>query len=249
MRIISWNVNGLRSCIGKGFMDFFRASDADAFCIQETKLQQGDAEFDFRDYNEYWNDAEKKGYSGTAVFSKKKPENVFYGIGDEKDDEGRVITLEYKDLYLVNAYVPNAGEELKRLNFRLEWDKRFREYLKELDSKKPVVACGDLNVAHKEIDIKNAASNHTHAGFTDEERESFSNLLEGGFIDSFRELYPDAKDKYTYWSYMFKARERNTGWRIDYGIISDRLKEKLKDVIIHNEIYGSDHCPIEIDIY
>lgn len=249
MKIISWNVNGLRSCVGKGFMDFFKASDADAFCIQETKLQQGDAEFDFRDYNEFWSDAEKKGYSGTAVFSKQKPENVFYGIGGKKDDEGRVITLEYKDFYLVNVYVPNAGEELKRLDFRLEWDKRFRGYLKELDYKKPVIACGDFNVAHKEIDIKNAASNRMHAGFTDEERESFSELLSCGFLDSFRELYPDAKDKYTYWSYMFKARERNTGWRIDYWLISERLKEKVRDVIIRSEIYGSDHCPIAIDLY
>jgi exodeoxyribonuclease III len=246
VRIITWNVNGLRSCVGKGFMDFFKAADADIFCIQETKLQQGDAVFDFRDYSEFWNDAEKKGYSGTAVFSKQKPMNVFYGIGEEKDNEGRVITLEYNDFYLVNAYVPNAGEELKRLDFRLGWDKSFREYLKKLDEKKPVIACGDFNVAHNEIDIKNAASNRMHAGFTDEERASFSELLGVGFLDSFRELYPDERNKYTYWSYMFKARERNTGWRIDYFVISERLKEKLKDVVLHNEIYGSDHCPVEI---
>jgi exodeoxyribonuclease III len=248
VRIISWNVNGLRACINKGFMDFFNGSGADIFCIQETKLQQGDAKLDFSSYNEYWHDAEKKGYSGTAIFTKQKPLDASYGMESEKDNEGRIITLEYEDYYVVNVYVPNAGEELKRLEYRIGWDKLFREYLLGLDAKKPVIACGDFNVAHKEIDIKNASSNHDHAGFTDEERESFSKLLDSGFIDTFRELYPDARNMYTYWSYMFKARERNTGWRIDYFVISSRMRDKVKDFIIYSDIYGSDHCPVGLEI-
>jgi exodeoxyribonuclease III len=248
VKIISWNVNGLRSCMNKGFMDFFNNSGADIFCIQETKLQQGDANLDFSGYNEYWNDADKKGYAGTAVFSRSEPVNITYGLGMEEDDEGRVITLEFADFYIVNVYVPNSGEELKRLEYRIQWDRLFRKYLIGLDVKKAVIACGDFNVAHKEIDIKNASSNRRHAGFTDEERESFSELLNSGYIDAFRELYPDARDKYTYWSYRFKARERNTGWRIDHAIISARLKERMREFTIYSDIYGSDHCPIGLDI-
>lgn len=250
MRIISWNVNGLRSCMGKGFMDFFEKSKADVFCIQETKLQQGEDSVTAQGYHQFWNDAEKKGYSGTAAFSLEKPVSVSYGLGEEdNDDEGRVITLEYDKLYVVNVYVPNAGEELKRLEHRLAWDVRFRDYLMALDAKKPVVACGDFNVAHKEADIKNASSNRRHAGFTDEERGSFSQLLDAGFTDAFRQLYPDARDMYTYWSYRFSARERNTGWRLDYACISTRLKERLKGFTIHSSVYGSDHCPVEIEIF
>lgn len=248
MKIITWNVNGLRSCMGKGFMDFFRDSQADVFCIQETKMQQGEGAIT-EGYKEFWNDAEKKGYSGTAVFSRREQVNVSYGIGDDADTEGRVITLDYKDFFLVNVYVPNSGEELKRLEYRLEWDKRFRDYLKSLDARKPLVAVGDFNVAHKPIDIKNASSNRRHAGFTDEERESFSELLDSGFLDSFRMLYPDAKDAYTYWSFFSNARARNVGWRLDYGCISERLKGELRDVKILSNIYGSDHCPVELDIF
>jgi exodeoxyribonuclease-3 len=248
VKIITWNVNGLRSCMGKGFMDFFRDSQADVFCIQETKMQQGEGAIT-EGYKEFWNDAEKKGYSGTAVFSRREQVNVSYGIGDDADTEGRVITLDYKDFFLVNVYVPNSGEELKRLEYRLEWDKRFRDYLKSLDARKPLVAVGDFNVAHKPIDIKNASSNRRHAGFTDEERESFSELLDSGFLDSFRMLYPDAKDAYTYWSFFSNARARNVGWRLDYGCISERLKGELRDVKILSNIYGSDHCPVELDIF
>jgi exodeoxyribonuclease-3 len=248
VKIITWNVNGLRSCMGKGFMDFFRDSQADVFCIQETKMQQGEGAIT-EGYKEFWNDAEKKGYSGTAVFSRREPVSVSYGIGGDADTEGRVITLDYKDFFLVNVYVPNSGEELKRLEYRLEWDKRFRDYLKSLDARKPLVAVGDFNVAHKPIDIKNASSNRRHAGFTDEERESFSELLGSGFLDSFRMLYPDAKDAYTYWSFFSNARARNVGWRLDYGCISERLKGELRDVKILSNIYGSDHCPVELDIF
>jgi exodeoxyribonuclease III len=250
MRIISWNVNGLRSCMNKGFMDFFEKAEADVFCIQETKLQQGGDSLTTEGYHQFWDDAEKKGYAGTAVFSLTEPLSVSYGLGEEDEDgEGRVITLEYDELYVVNVYVPNAGEELKRLGYRLEWDVRFRDYLSALDAKKPVIACGDFNVAHTEADIKNASSNRRHAGFTDEERGSFTKLLEAGFTDAFRALYPDARDKYTYWSYRFNARERNTGWRIDYACISSRLKDRLKSFTIHSSVYGSDHCPVEIEIF
>ena len=249
MKIITWNVNGLRSCMGKGFMDFFRESQADVFCIQETKMQQGESVL-AEGYSEFWNDAEKKGYSGTAVFSRQEPVNVSYGLGEEDGDtEGRVITLEYKDFFAVNVYVPNSGEGLKRLEYRLEWDKRFRAYLKSLDGRKPLIAVGDFNVAHKTIDIKNASSNRRHAGFTDEERESFSELLGSGFIDSFRTLYPGAKDAYTYWSFFSNARARNVGWRLDYACISERLKSELGDVKILSNVYGSDHCPVELDIF
>lgn len=249
MKIITWNVNGLRSCLDKGFMDFFRSAEADVFCIQETKMQQGEDVF-AEGYREFWNDADKKGYSGTAMFSRTEPENVFFGLSeDDGDAEGRVITLEFEDVFVVNAYVPNSGEGLKRLDFRLEWDKRFQAYLKSLDEQKPIIAVGDFNVAHKRIDIKNASSNRRHAGFTDEERESFSQLLASGFLDAFRELYPDAKDAYTYWSYFSNARERNVGWRLDYGCISERLKSELRDVKHRIGVYGSDHCPVEIDMF
>jgi exodeoxyribonuclease-3 len=235
--------------MGKEFMDYFRSSDADVFCIQETKMQQGEDVF-AEGYREFWNEADKKGYSGTAVFSRTEPVNVYFGLGDEdEDNEGRVITLEFEHFFVVNAYVPNAGEGLKRLDFRLEWDKRFREYLMSLDKQKPLIAVGDFNVAHKAADIKNASSNRRHAGFTDEERESFSQLLGAGFLDAFRVLYPDAKDAYTYWSFFSNARQRNTGWRIDYGCISERVKSDLKDVILRSDVFGSDHCPVELDIF
>jgi exodeoxyribonuclease III len=249
VKVISWNVNGLRSCIGKGFMDFFRSSGADIFCIQETKLQKGDIKADFSGYDEYWHDADKKGYAGTAVFSRMEPIGVSYGIEAEKNEEGRVITLEFEDFFIVNVYVPNSGEELKRLGYRIAWDKLFRKYISDLDSGKPVIACGDFNVAHNEKDIKNASSNRTHAGFTDEERGSFSKLLDAGYTDAFRELYPEARDKYTYWSYRFNARVRNTGWRIDYALISSRIKDKMNGFTIYSDIYGSDHCPIGLDIF
>jgi exodeoxyribonuclease-3 len=250
MKIVSWNVNGLRACYGKGFTDFFTAGDADIFCVQETKLQRGDFEFDRPDYFDYWNDADKKGYSGTAVFTKREPNTVTYGIGiDAHDHEGRVITLEFDDFYFVNVYVPNSGEELKRLPYRMEWDEAFRGYLSALDGKKGVIVCGDLNVAHQEIDLKNPSSNKHTAGFTDEERASFTKLLDAGFIDSFRYLYPDKRDAYTYWSYRFGARARNAGWRIDYACISDKLKSELHEFTIHSDIMGSDHCPVSIDIF
>ncbi len=250
MKIVSWNVNGLRSCMGKGFMEYFKDSGADMLCIQETKLQRGEDILATPGYSQFWNDALKKGYSGTAVFSRTEPAGVSYGLGeDDADDEGRVITLEYKDFFLVCVYVPNSGEELKRLDFRMEWEERFREYLLSLDGRKPVIAVGDFNVAHNEIDIKNASSNRRHAGFTDEEREKYTLLLESGFADAFRELNPDLKDAYTYWSYMFNARARNTGWRIDYGCVSKRIMKDVKGFTIRSEIYGSDHCPIELEIF
>lgn len=249
MKIVSWNVNGLRACYGKGFADFFNRVDADIFCVQETKLQQGEIHLDIAGYTEYWSYAERKGYSGTALFSRKEALSASYGIGiAAHDTEGRTITLEYDDFYFVCVYVPNSGEELKRLSYRMEWDDDFRAYLTALDAKKPVVICGDFNVAHREIDLRNPSSNHHTAGFTDEEREKFSALLDAGFVDSFRYLYPDVKDQYTYWSYRFNARSRNTGWRIDYGCISERLKPELHDFHIHSDVLGSDHCPIELTI-
>jgi exodeoxyribonuclease-3 len=249
MKIVSWNVNGLRACYGKGFSDYFRRSDAELFCVQETKLQQGEIVIDFPGYAEYWNCAERKGYSGTAVFSRRQPLSVEYGIGlAPHDAEGRAIMLEFDDFFLVNVYVPNSGEELKRLSYRMEWDDAFRTYLAGLDVIKPVVACGDFNVAHQEIDLKNPSSNHHTAGFTDEEREKFTALLNAGFTDAFRYLYPDAKDQYTYWSYRFNARARNAGWRIDYACVSKRLEPMLNDFTINQDVPGSDHCPIELDI-
>ena len=247
MRFISWNVTGLRACMQKGFMDFFRQMDADFFCLQETKLQQGQIELELPGYRQYWCYAEKKGYSGTAIFTKHEPLSVSYGIGvEELDNEGRVITLEYPDFCLVTCYTPNAQRELARIDHRMKWEEAFRGYLKDLDAKKPVILCGDLNVAHKEIDLKNPASNRGNAGFSDEERGAFTQLLEAGFTDSFRYLYPDQKDAYTWWSYMFKARERNIGWRIDYFVVSERLQTAIEDAAIHADITGSDHCPVEL---
>jgi len=249
MKFISWNVNGLRACMGKGFMDFFNEIDADIFCLQETKLSEGQIELDTPGYHQYWNYAEKKGYSGTAVFTKKEPISVTYGIGiEEHDHEGRVITAEYDDFYFVDVYVPNSQRELTRLDYRMVWEDAFLSYVKKLDEKKPVIYCGDLNVAHKEIDLKNPKSNHMNAGFTDEERACFTKVTESGFIDSFRYFYPDEKDKYSWWSYMFKAREKNAGWRIDYFVVSEKIKDRMVDAKIHADILGSDHCPVELDI-
>ncbi|MGI5998107.1 MAG: exodeoxyribonuclease III [Lutispora sp.] len=249
MKLISWNVNGLRACVGKGFLEYFKEVDADIFCIQETKLQQGQIELELPGYEQYWNYAEKKGYSGTAVFTKIKPVSVKYGIGmDEHDQEGRVITLEYEDFYLVNAYIPNSQRELARLDYRMKWEDDFREYLMELDKVKPIVYCGDLNVAHKEIDLKNPKSNRRNAGFTDEEREKMTKLLDSGFVDSFRYFYPDKEDAYTWWSYMGNARAKNVGWRIDYFIVSARLKDRMKDAEIHSHVMGSDHCPVVLEL-
>ena len=249
MRFISWNVNGLRACVQKGFLDFFKEIDADFFCLQETKLQEGQIELDLPGYRAYWCYAEKKGYSGTAILTKHEPLSVSYGIGvPELDNEGRVITLEYQDFYLVTCYTPNAQRELARLDYRMKWEEAFRTYLKGLDDQKSVILCGDLNVAHKEIDLKNPASNRGSAGFSDEEREAFTKLLEAGFTDSFRYLYPDRKDAYTWWSYMFKSRERNTGWRIDYFVVSDRLRDSIGDSLIHANVMGSDHCPVELHL-
>lgn len=250
MKIVSWNVNGLRACYGKGFVDFFKRVDADIFCVQETKLQQGDIALEITGYSEYWSYAERKGYSGTAVFSRKEALTASYGMGIvAHDTEGRTITLEFDDYFFVCVYVPNSGEELKRLSYRMEWEDDFRAYLAALDEKKPVIVCGDFNVAHREIDLKNPSSNHHTAGFTDEEREKFSALLDAGFVDSFRFLHPDAKDQYTYWSYRFNARTRNAGWRIDYGCISERLKPMLRGFHIYSEVPGSDHCPIELEMF
>lgn len=249
MKFISWNVNGLRACMNKGFRDFFDASDADIFCLQETKLQEGQIDFAPEGYNCYWNYAEKKGYSGTAVFTKKKPVSVKYGMGiDEHDKEGRLITLEFENFYFATVYVPNSQRELARLDYRMQWEDDFREYIKSLDKNKPVVYCGDLNVAHKEIDLKNPKTNHNNAGFTDDEREKLTLLLDSGFTDTFRYFYPDKEGIYSWWSYMFKAREKNAGWRIDYFITSKSLDKKLTDAEIHTDIFGSDHCPIELDI-
>ena len=253
MKLISWNVNGLRAIINKGFEEFFKGINADIFCIQETKMQEEQLEEKintiFDGYKMYWNSAEKKGYSGTAIFSKKEPVNIKYGIGiEEHDKEGRVITLEFEKFYMVNCYTPNSKRELERLDYRMIWEEDFRNYLLELNKKKPVILCGDLNVAHKEIDLKNPKTNRRNAGFTDEEREKMTELLNSGFVDSFRYLYPDKADKYTWWSYMFKAREKNAGWRIDYFIVSKSIENKIKESYIYSEIMGSDHCPVGLDL-
>ncbi len=244
-KLISWNVNGLRACMEKGFPDFFKDVDADVFCLQETKLQEGQITMDLPGYHQYWNYAEKKGYSGTAVFTKEEPLSVSYGMGIEKHDhEGRVITLEFQNFYLVTVYTPNSQEELKRLSYRMEWEEDFLAYLKKLEECKPVIICGDMNVAHKEIDLKNPKTNRKNAGFTEEERNKFSLLLEAGFTDTFRYFYPDLESAYSWWSYRFKAREKNAGWRIDYFLVSDKLNNSLKDAVIYKDIFGSDHCPV-----
>lgn len=249
MKFISWNVNGLRACVQKGFLDFFHTVDADFFCIQESKLQEGQIELDLPGYYQYWNYAEKKGYSGTAIFAKKEPLAATYGIGIPKHDrEGRVITLEYEAFYLVTCYTPNSQNELVRLPYRMDWEDAFLSYLKVLDEKKPVILCGDLNVAHQEIDLKNPKTNHQNAGFSDEERAKMSTLLDAGFTDTFRYFYPNAEGIYSWWSYRFKSREKNAGWRIDYFITSKRLEEKLEKATILTDILGSDHCPIELDV-
>ncbi len=249
MKMISWNVNGLRACVTKGFVDVFEKLDADIFCIQESKLQEGQIELELPGFYQYWNYAEKKGYSGTAVFSKKEPIEVTYGIGiQEHDKEGRVITCEYEEFYLVTVYTPNSQAELARLPYRMTWEEAFLAYLKKLEEVKPVIFCGDLNVAHKEIDLKNPKTNRKNAGFTDEEREKFTFLLEHGFVDTFRYLHPDQEGIYSWWSYRFRAREKNAGWRIDYFCVSESLKSQIEDAVIHTEIMGSDHCPVELDI-
>lgn len=248
-KLISWNVNGFRAVLQKNFLEYFNSIDADVFCLQEIKLQEGQVDFNPEGYNCYWNYAEKKGYSGTAIFTKEIPVSVSYDIGiDHHDKEGRVITLEFKDYYLVNVYTPNSQTELARLEYRMTWEDDFRNYLLNLDSKKPVILCGDLNVAHTEIDLKNPKSNKTNAGFTVEERKKFSELLESGFVDSFRYLYPDAIEKYSWWSYRFSARKNNAGWRIDYFVVSNKIKDKIVEANIHNDILGSDHCPVELII-
>ena len=249
MKIITWNVNGIRACIGKGFLEFLMKENADIICIQETKMQEGQAVVELPGYLQYWNSAEKKGYSGTAVFTKIQPLSVAMDLGmDVHNKEGRAITLEYPEFYMVNNYTPNSQEELARLGYRLEWESANREYLKALDLKKPLILCGDLNVAHQEIDLKNPKTNRKNAGFTDEERNAFSQLLDAGFTDTYRYLYPDRVEAYTWWSYRFKARERNTGWRIDYFIVSARIADKIKDVMIRDDIFGSDHCPVILEI-
>ena len=246
MKLISWNVNGLRACVGKNFMDFFNEINADIFCIQESKLQERQIELELPGYHQYWNYAEKKGYSGTAIFTKQEPLSVSYGMGiEEHDKEGRVITLEFENFYMITVYTPNSQNELARLSYRMEWEDAFRAYLKKLEETKPVVVCGDLNVAHKEIDLKNPKTNRKNAGFTDEEREKFSILLDSGLIDTFRYFYPDAEGIYSWWSYRFQARAKNAGWRIDYFLISESLKGNLKSAHIHTDILGSDHCPVE----
>ena len=249
LEFISWNVNGLRACYDKGFADAFNRLEADFFCLQETKMQEGQLDVQFEGYQSYWNYAEKKGYSGTAIFSKVKPLSVTYGLGiEEHDHEGRVITLELESYYLITVYTPNSQEELRRLDYRMKWDDDFRAYLKKLEEKKPVIVCGDLNVAHKEIDLKNPKTNRKNAGFTDEERAKFTTLLESGFTDTFRYFYPEQEGIYSWWSYRFKAREKNAGWRIDYFLTSDSLKDKLRGAQIHTDILGSDHCPVELTI-
>ena len=245
MKLISWNVNGLRACVTKGFLDFFREADADVFCLQETKLQAGQIELESPGYYQYWNSAVKKGYSGTAVFSKKEPLSVSYGIGIEQhDQEGRVITLEFSDFFVVTVYTPNSQEGLVRLDYRMRWEEDFLAYLKKLEQKKPVVFCGDLNVAHREIDLKNPKTNRKNAGFTDEEREKMTKLLQAGFIDTFRYFYPEQEGIYSWWSYRFQARSKNAGWRIDYFIVSEALKDRLEDARIYTQVMGSDHCPV-----
>ena len=249
MKLISWNVNGIRACMGKGFLDIMKEQDADIFCIQETKMQEGQAEVPAEGYYQYWCSAEKKGYSGTAVFSKEEPLSVSYGLGiDEHDHEGRAITAEYMDFYLINVYVPNSQNELKRLDYRMEWENAFREYAMKLDEKKPVIICGDMNVAHNEIDLKNPKNNMKNAGFTQEEREKMTQLQDAGFIDSFRYLYPDMEGVYSWWSYRFNARKNNAGWRIDYFLVSEALREKIKDAKILTDILGSDHCPVVLEL-
>ncbi len=249
MRAVSWNVNGLRACVGKGFVEIFRNLDADFFALQETKMQEGQLNLELPGYHQYWNYAVKKGYSGTAVFAKEEPVRVTYGIGiEEHDQEGRVITLEYPEFYFITCYTPNSQNELKRLDYRMRWEDDFRNYLKELDAKKPLILCGDLNVAHEEIDLKNPKSNRRNAGFTDEERSKMTQLLEADFTDTFRYFYPELQGVYSWWSYRFRAREKNAGWRIDYFITSKRLDDRLVDAKIHTEIFGSDHCPVELEL-
>ena len=249
MKLVSWNVNGLRACLGKGFLDFFSAADADADCLQETKMHQEQADLELPGYQQFWNSAEKKGYSGTAVFTRVPPLNVTYGIGmAEHDSEGRVITVEYEPFYLVNCYTPNAQRELARLEYRMKWEDDFRAYLMSLDAKKPVVLCGDLNVAHQEIDLKNPKTNRRNAGFSDEERAKMTELLAGGFVDTFRALYPDVTGAYTWWSYLRRARDTNAGWRIDYFIVSERVRGAVHDSRIRADVMGSDHCPVELDL-
>lgn len=245
MKLVSWNVNGLRACLNKGFLDFFNAADADIFCIQETKMQQGQADLALNGYQEFWNSAEKKGYSGTAVFTRQEPLSVSYNMQGHTT-EGRMITLEFEGFYLVNVYTPNAQRELARLSYRMEWEDAFRNYLLSLDKKKPVIVCGDMNVAHQEIDLKNPKTNRRNAGFSDEERGKMTELLDSGFTDSFRYLYPDLQGAYTWWSYMFQARAKDAGWRIDYFLVSDRIKDKIEDAVIDKTIMGSDHCPVEL---
>ena len=248
-KLISWNVNGLRACVQKGFTEYFKEVDADIFCIQESKLQEGQIDFAPEGYHTYWNYAEKKGYSGTAIFTKEEPLSVAYGIGiEEHDHEGRVITLEFDLFYMVTVYTPNSQNELARLPYRMKWEDDFLAYLKNLEKTKPVIFCGDLNVAHKEIDLKNPKTNRKNAGFTDEEREKFTNVVNAGFIDTYRYFYPDQEGIYSWWSYRFKAREKNAGWRIDYFCVSESLKDRLKGASIHTEVFGSDHCPVELDI-
>lgn len=248
-KMISWNVNGIRACVQKGFMDSFKELDADIFCLQETKLQEGQISLELEDYHQYWNYAEKKGYSGTAIFTKEEPINVFYGLDIPRHDtEGRLITLEFENFFFITCYTPNAQDGLKRIEYRMDWEDCFREYLVSLDTTKPVIFCGDLNVAHEEIDLKNPKSNRGNAGFSDEERGKFSQLLDAGFTDSFRYLYPDLTGMYSWWSYRFNARANNAGWRIDYFCVSDSIKDRIKEAKIHNQIFGSDHCPVELVI-
>ena len=248
-KMISWNVNGLRACLGKGFLEYLKESDADIFCIQESKLQEGQVELELPGYHQYWNYAEKKGYSGTAMFTKEEPVSVAYGLGiEEHDHEGRVITAEFPEYYVVTCYTPNSQDGLKRLDYRMQWEDAFRAYLKALETKKPVIFCGDLNVAHQEIDLKNPKTNRKNAGFSDEERAKFTELLEAGFVDTFRYFYPDQEGIYSWWSYRFSARAKNAGWRIDYFCVSESLKDRLVDAKIHTEVLGSDHCPVELDI-
>lgn len=249
MKLISWNVNGLRACVQKGFLDFFHEADADIFCVQETKLQEGQIQLEMEGYEQYWNYAEKKGYSGTAIFTKQTPLSVHYGIGiEEHDHEGRVITLEYENFFFVTVYTPNSQSELARLDYRMKWEDDFLAYIKSLEETKPVIYAGDLNVAHQEIDLKNPKTNRKNAGFTDEERGKFSNVLANGMIDTYRYFYPEQTEIYSWWSYRFKAREKNAGWRIDYFVVSESLKDRLQDAKIHTDIFGSDHCPVELDI-
>lgn len=249
MKLISWNVNGIRACVQKGFLDFFKEVDADIFCIQESKMQEGQLELELEGYHQYWNYAEKKGYSGTAIFTKQEPISVQYGIGiEEHDHEGRVITLEFEDFYMVTVYTPNSQDGLKRLDYRMQWETDFLAYLKKLEEKKGVIFCGDLNVAHQEIDLKNPKTNRKNAGFTDEERAKFGEVLKAGFIDTFRYFYPDEKDVYSWWSYRFSARAKNAGWRIDYFCVSECLKDRLEDAKILTDVLGSDHCPVQLDL-